>query len=203
MERDISVRPIDRENRTSQSGPPSKLVANILVGPNRSGPFHLMYQPKFPEFWDEWRASCFSFSNWSLDRHFTWSSKLPEGLAACSAKGVPSFLSYFKTVSFGPAPGIKPATTRSAVKRSTDWANPAAVKGTYLKGQVHSSAHAHLSKCCFSAATCCIVYGSDMIMSYWCQRINLHTPLAVTWSTCPFKCASSALLGRIYSEGIC
>ena len=132
MERDISVRPTDRENRTSQSGPPSKLVANILVGPNRSGPFHLMYQPKFPEFWDEWRAPCFSFSNWSLDRHFTWSSKLPEGLAACSAKGVPSFLSYFKTVSFGPAPVIEPATTRSAVKRSTDWANPAAVKG--IKG---------------------------------------------------------------------
>ena len=25
----------------------------------------------------------------------------------------------------GPAPGIEPATSRSAVKRSTDWANPA------------------------------------------------------------------------------
>ena len=43
-----------------------------------------------------------------------------EGLAACSAKGVPSFLSYFKTLSTGPALGIKPATSRSAVKRSTD-----------------------------------------------------------------------------------
>ena len=38
------------------------------------------------------------------------------------AKGVPSFLSYFKTLNIGPAPGIEPATSRSAVKRSTDWA---------------------------------------------------------------------------------
>ena len=36
------------------------------------------------------------------------------------AKEVPSFLSHFKTLSNGPAPGIKPATSRSAVKRSTD-----------------------------------------------------------------------------------
>ena len=47
-----------------------------------------------------------------------------EGPTACSAKGVPSFLSYFKTLSIGPAPGIEPATSCSAVKRSTDWANP-------------------------------------------------------------------------------
>ena len=39
-------------------------------------------------------------------------------------KRVPSFLSYFKTLSIGPPPGIEPATSRSAVKRSTDWANP-------------------------------------------------------------------------------
>ena len=42
------------------------------------------------------------------------------------AKVVPSFLSYFKTLSIGPAPGIEPATSRSAVKRSNDCANPAA-----------------------------------------------------------------------------
>ena len=47
------------------------------------------------------------------------------GLAACSAKGVPSFLSYFKTLSIGPTSEIESATSRSAVKRSTDWANPA------------------------------------------------------------------------------
>ena len=55
-----------------------------------------------------------------------WSSEPREGLAACSAKGVPSFLSYFKTLSIGPAPEIEPATSRSAVERSSDWANPAA-----------------------------------------------------------------------------
>ena len=44
---------------TGQSGPPSKLVPSIPVGPNRNGPFLVMYQPKFPEFpefWVEWKA---------------------------------------------------------------------------------------------------------------------------------------------------
>ena len=49
-----------------------------------------------------------------------------------------------------------------------------------LKGQVHGSVHAHLSKCYFSARTCRIVYESNMIISECCQRTNLHTPLAVT-----------------------
>ena len=48
--------PTDRDNQSGQSGPPSKLVPNIPVGPNRNGPFHLMYQPKFPECWVEWKA---------------------------------------------------------------------------------------------------------------------------------------------------
>ena len=34
---------------------------------------------------------------------------------------------YFETLSIGPAPGIKPPTSRSAIKRSNDCANPAAV----------------------------------------------------------------------------
>ena len=34
-----------------------------------------------------------------------------ESLAACSAMEVPSFLSYFKTLSTGPASGIEPATS--------------------------------------------------------------------------------------------
>ena len=65
------------------------------------------------------------------DRHFTWSSEPREGLTACSAKEVTSYLSHFKTLINGPAPGIEPATSRSAVKRSTDWANPATVKLHY------------------------------------------------------------------------
>ena len=127
-------------------------------------------------------------SNWRGDRHFTWSFEPREGLAACSAKRVPSFLSYFKTLSLdlfhngglltysfiymiislsnlvsmckiqrktffqtrserliiihvkehinrpplwkrsiGPAAGIQPATARSTIKCSFNWANPAAV----------------------------------------------------------------------------
>ena len=54
-------------------------------------------------------------SNWRGDCHFTWSYEPREGPAACSAKGVPSFLSYFKTLSIGSAPGIEPATSRAAV----------------------------------------------------------------------------------------
>ena len=60
--------------------------------------------------------------------HVTWSSEPREGPATCKAKVVPSFLSYFNTLSIGPVPEIEPATSCSAVKRSTDWANPAAVK---------------------------------------------------------------------------
>ena len=59
--------------------------------------------------------------NWTAILH-------DEGLAACSAKGVPSFLSYFKTLSICPVPGNELATSRSAVKRSTDIANPDVVK---------------------------------------------------------------------------
>ena len=50
----------------------------------------------------------------------TWSS------TRCRARNVPSFLSYFKTLSFGSTSWIEPATFRSAVKRSTGWASPAA-----------------------------------------------------------------------------
>ena len=51
-----------------------------------------------------------------------------KGWAICRAKAVPSFLSHFKTLSVGPGPGIYPTTSHSAVKRSTDWANPAVVE---------------------------------------------------------------------------
>ena len=41
-------------------------------------------------------------------------------LAACGAKGVPSLISFFKTLSTAPVHRIEPATFRPAVKRSTD-----------------------------------------------------------------------------------
>ena len=78
-------------------------------------------------------------SCWRRDLHFPWSPEPREGLAVCRAKGVPSILSYFKTLSIGPAPGIEPATFRSAVKRSTDWAYPAAVLNN--GGQLFKTSH--------------------------------------------------------------
>ena len=36
-----------------------------------------------------------------------------------------------------PTPGIEPATSRSAVKRSTNWANPAAVEGAIESACIH------------------------------------------------------------------
>ena len=59
------------------------------------------------------------------------SSEPGEDLPLCRAKGVPSFLSHFKTLSVGPIPGIELATSRSAVKRSTYRANPVAVTRTF------------------------------------------------------------------------
>ena len=42
-----------------------------------------------------------------------------------------SFLHFSETLSIGPVPRIEPATSRSAVKRSIEWANPAAVKAVF------------------------------------------------------------------------
>ena len=66
------------------------------------------------------------------DHHFKWSSEPREGPAICRVKLVPSFLSYVETLSIGLVLGIKPATSRSrsAVKCSSNWANPA----TFRKG---------------------------------------------------------------------
>ena len=63
---------------------------------------------------------------WRRDRHFARPCEPREGLPVCRAKEVPSFLGCFKTPSIGPARGIEPATSHSAVERSTDLANPAA-----------------------------------------------------------------------------
>ena len=60
----------------------------------------------------------FYVSNWRRDSHFTWSSEPRESLAACSARGVPSFLSYSKTLSIGLARVTEPTISRTAVMRS-------------------------------------------------------------------------------------
>ena len=64
-----------------------------------------------------------------------WSFEPREGLAAFNAQGVPSFPSYFKTPSNGPAPGIEPATFLSAViKRSTELILPREGSGLHPTG---------------------------------------------------------------------
>ena len=78
-----------------------------------------------------WGHSLRLLQDWR-DHHFTWSAEPREGLAVFRAKAVPSFLSYFETLIIGPAPGIVPATSCSAIKRSTDWANP-----TWYKWNLH------------------------------------------------------------------
>ena len=75
----------------------------------------------------------FYVSYYRRNRHFTWSSEPRESLAACSTKVVPSSLSYFKTLSIGPAPGIEHATSRSAVTRFTDRVNTAAVESSVIE----------------------------------------------------------------------
>jgi len=57
-------------------------------------------------------------SYWRQYCHFTWLGEPRKGLAFCMAKAVPLFLSYSKTLSIGPATGIKPTTSHSAVKHS-------------------------------------------------------------------------------------
>ena len=52
-----------------------------------------------------------------------------DDLAACTTKEVLLFLRYFKTLSIGRVPDNEPTTSRSAVKRSTGWANAATAKG--------------------------------------------------------------------------
>ena len=84
-----------------------KKIKNNNLYFKRVTPITMKYSP--------WWPSVFYVSNWRRDRHFTWSSEPREGLAVCTAKGVTSLLSYFKTLSNGPALGIEPATSRSAV----------------------------------------------------------------------------------------
>ena len=47
----------------------------------------------------------------------TWSSESREGLAICREKAVPLFLSYFKTLSIGPALGIEPSNCGRFVRK--------------------------------------------------------------------------------------
>ena len=61
MERDISVRPTEITRPVTVDHLSSKLVPNIPVAPNRNGPFHLMNQPEFPDFWVELKVPFISY----------------------------------------------------------------------------------------------------------------------------------------------
>ena len=98
---------------------------------------HIIY------FWKALYLSVNGFSTKALIRDTIFTSPTGdgtatepgEGLAICRVKAVPSLLSHFKTLSIGSVPGIEPATSRSAVKRSTNWANPASVKLFIFSGE--------------------------------------------------------------------
>ena len=61
MARDISVRPTEMTRPVTVDHLQS--WSYISVGPNRNGPFHLMYKPKLPEFWVEWKAPPYTWYN--------------------------------------------------------------------------------------------------------------------------------------------
>ena len=83
------------------------------------------------------RTPCLRLLLKTGDRHFTWSSESHYGLPVCGMQtAVPSFLSYFKTLSIVPALVIEPAASRFAV-------NPAEVRRTCSV----SSVSGHISDC--------------------------------------------------------
>lgn len=91
---------------------------------------------------------------------FTWlaisplSSEPREGLAFGSAKATPFFLSYVKSLSIGPAPGIEHATCRSAVKGSTNSASPGELNcGKSLPPGVAPS-HTDYNSVCIVSRSC-------------------------------------------------
>ena len=64
----------------------------------------------------------------------------PSHASRSQCEGSVFILSYFKALSIGPAPAIKPMTSRSAVKGSTDRVNPATVEVKKIYSQGYSTA---------------------------------------------------------------
>ena len=68
------------------------------------------------------------------DCYFTWSSKPRESLAVWTTKEVPSFFNYyFRNSAYWSGPGKQTFDLHPVVMCSTDWANPAAVKGFVIE----------------------------------------------------------------------
>ena len=105
--------------------------ASLIVGSKFTvfPSFYFVFEGNFPSRSPRvayiWRdVGFFALPGW---RAYIWRGLYMEGL-------IFGILRYFKTLRNGPAPGIEPSTFHSAVKRSTDWANPASPKsGIYTE----------------------------------------------------------------------
>ena len=109
--------------------------------------------------------------------HFIWVSRY----LAFSTKVIirDNILSYCKTLSMGPTPGIEPATFRSAVKRSTDWANPAAVGNSKRFGFYYMRRRRNLTpviNVCEAAPIALVLdpYGLNELPEVWSLKFEVY-----------------------------
>ena len=129
-------------------------------------------------------------SYWRRDRHFTWSSDPPRS-SHLQGKGSTFISQSFWDPECWSSPENRPATSRSAVNRSTDWANPAAVKAVFKEVfnffQVEISLVGNFNETCLavilqdvtfhSRASLCNVMATDTIAqnSVLHQFANINT----------------------------
>ena len=135
-------------------------------------------------------------SYWRPDRHFTYSSEPHERSYGAREAGT---FSYFEILSIGPASGIEHATSRFAVNRSTDWANPAAV--IIISGWVIFSNWPPLlfsstkRSTLFSSGLCSTCYDHHKLLKgtpyQWKKRIGSQNQGC---STCKIPCKGACLL---------
>ena len=135
-------------------------------------------------------------SYWRPDRHFTYSSEPYERSYGAREAGT---FSYFEILSIVPASVIEHATSRSAVNRSTDWANPAAV--IIISGWVVFSNWPPLlfsstkRSTLFSSGVCSTCYNHYKLLKgtpyQWKKRIGSQNQGC---STCKIPCKGACLL---------
>ena len=140
-------------------------------------------------------------SYWRPDRHFTYSSEPYERSYGAREAGT---FSYFEILSIVPASVIEHATSRSAVNRSTDWANPAAV--IIISGWVVFSNWPPLlfsstkRSTLFSFGVCSTCYDHHKLLKgtpyQWKKkdRIAESSSLFRLCSTCKIPCKRACLL---------
>ena len=99
---------------------------------------------------------------------------------------IPSFLSYFKTLSIGPVPGIEPATSRSAVKHFTNcelillWNNFECPFMEELQGKIHLISYNFMGKHSFCTASFqCLAKSLQSVQ--WKISQKSHLPSKESW----------------------